>query len=64
MFSRYINGTRFLAVFRGSGKSTPNRSSHVGLLQGAGGTAYAIFGNRSSPDEFDSAGDDHDSALS
>jgi len=64
MPSRYINGTSVLAIWRGSGNSTPRRSFRVGCIQGAGGTAYDILGSRSSPDEFESGGDGHDSVRS
>jgi len=64
MLSRYINGANVRAICRGSGNSTPRRSSRVGRLQGADGTANPTPGNRSSPDELSPAGDDRDSGLS
>ena len=65
MLCRYFNGARVLAVCRASTQnSTPRRSSRVGRLQGADGTAYSIPGNRSSPEELESADDHGDSALS
>jgi hypothetical protein len=48
MLCRYINGASSLVVSRKSVISTPRRSSYLGTLQGAEGTAYPIFGNRSS----------------
>ena len=63
MLWRYISGANVLAVCRLSGKSTPRRSSDVGRLQGADGTAYPILANRSSPDELE-PGDGHESASS
>jgi len=48
MLCRYINGASSLVVSREFVISTPRRSSHLGTLQGAEGTAYPIFGNRSS----------------
>ena len=64
MLCRYFNGASCLAIGGGTIISTPRRSSHVGCLQGADGTANPIPGNRSHPGEFESAGDGHDSAPS